>query len=202
MTKVTIMGGAVYALVGSLTLYGMMVAGLYMLQDSMIFPRAAAAVPVHPRPAGAIGLDFVAAHKHRVFGNLVPAGKASRGLLIGFGGNAWNADDLTSFLARRLSDIDIAAFHYRGYAPSEGEPSEAALFEDALHIYDILVESRRPAKIVVAGFSLGSGVAAYLAAHRPLDGTHPRHPFRLDRGDRCLTLPMGTGEAPSAASLS
>ena len=37
----------------------------------------------------------------------------------------------------------------------------------------------RPARIVAVGFSIGSGVAACLAAHRPLDGADPGHPVRF-----------------------
>jgi len=135
------------------------------------------------------------------------------GLLIGFGGNAWNADDLAAYLARRLADLDVVAFHYRGYAPSQGTPGEAAFFADALIIHDRLAERLRPERVLAAGFSLGSGVVAYLAAQRPLDGAllvtpfdsieavaasryfwapvRPllRHPFRSDEYLRGLDLP-------------
>ena len=57
--------------------------------------------------------------------------------------------------------------NYRGFGGSSGSPSESALFQDALNIYDALAE--RYEQIAVVGRSLGSGVAMYLAAERPVD---------------------------------
>jgi hypothetical protein len=34
--------------------------------------------------------------------------------------------------------LDVALFHYRGYAPSEGRPGEAALAADAIAALDHL----------------------------------------------------------------
>jgi pimeloyl-ACP methyl ester carboxylesterase len=56
--------------------------------------------------------------------------------------------------------------HYRGYGGSSGEPSEAALFADALALFDKLRSEHQ--NIVVVGRSLGSGVAVYLASQRPV----------------------------------
>jgi pimeloyl-ACP methyl ester carboxylesterase len=164
-------------LIGAVALYGMAVGGLYLLQDSMIFPRAAATRPIYPLPPGHERLTLTTATGERLEGVLVPARTQTRGLLLGFPGNAWNAEDCVTFLARRLPELDIAVFHYRGYEPSEGEPSEAALFADALLIHDRLQERLEPRRILAAGFSLGSGVAAYLAAHRTLDGLILVTPF-------------------------
>jgi pimeloyl-ACP methyl ester carboxylesterase len=60
--------------------------------------------------------------------------------------------------------------NYRGYGMSEGKPGEEAIFRDALAIYDAFakrddVDAKR---VAVMGVSLGSGVATYLAAHRPV----------------------------------
>lgn len=203
----------VYPLLGGVLLYGLAVGGLYMVQDGLLFPRSIAERPTLPAPAGAERLELEAAGGERLIGRLVPARKPSRGLLIGFGGNAWNADDVAAYLARRFADLDVVAFHYRGYAPSEGAPGEAAFFADALLIHDRMVEQLRPERVIGAGFSLGSGVVAYLAAQRRLDGlllvtpfdsieavaasryfwapVRPllRHPFRSDQHLRGLDVP-------------
>jgi len=86
--------------------------------------------------------------------------------LIYFGGNA---DDATQFLlhVKELQGYDVLAFNYRGYGGSTGTPSEQALFEDALKIYDTYAKGR---KVVLIGRSLGSGVATYLASQRVVDG--------------------------------
>lgn len=162
---------------GGALLYGLAVAGLYLMQDGMIFPRAVADRPAYPLPAGAERLQLATADGALLAGSLLRSGHAGAPLLLGFPGNAWNADDLMVFLAHRLQGVDIAVFHYRGYAPSQGEPSEAALHADALLIHDTLVAQLRPRQVVGVGFSLGSAVAARLAAQRPLAGLVLFTPF-------------------------
>jgi pimeloyl-ACP methyl ester carboxylesterase len=154
------------------------VAALFVAQEALIFPRHMVRPAPDPLPAGAERLELTTGEGHRLVGNLVRARPTpGRGLLIGFAGNAWNADDFTLFLARRLPDLDVAAFHYRGYAPSEGRPGEAALRTDALAVHDHLAARLRPARVLAAGFSLGSGVAAALARERSVDGLLLVTPF-------------------------
>jgi pimeloyl-ACP methyl ester carboxylesterase len=164
-------------LVGGAAAYALVVGSLYLMQEGLIFPRSIAGIASYPLPAHAERLELRTAEGLRLVGNLVRAQGPSRGLLLGFGGNAWNGDDLTVFLARRLHDVDIAVFHYRGYRPSEGEPSEAALYADALLVHDRLVEMLRPDRVFAVGLSLGTAVAAYLAAQRPLAGLILVTPF-------------------------
>jgi uncharacterized protein len=171
----------------ALAVYGASLAALFAAQEALIFPRHMVRPADDPLPPGSERLELATPEGHRLVGNLVPAraGRgAGRGLVIGFAGNAWNADDFTTFLARRLpADLDLAAFHYRGYAPSGGRPGEAALRADALAVHDHLTARLRPARVIVAGFSLGSGVAAALARDladrggRRLDGLLLVTPF-------------------------
>ena len=83
-------------------------------------------------------------------------------LLIYFGGNS---DDATNFLEiiKDIKGFDAVAFNYRGNALSKGTPSEKALYEDALAIYDKFAKNK---EIYIIGRSLGSGVATYLASKR------------------------------------
>jgi pimeloyl-ACP methyl ester carboxylesterase len=83
-------------------------------------------------------------------------------LLLYFGGNA---DDATAFAlhVKELKGYEILSFNYRGFGNSGGKPSEKALFEDALKIYDTYAKGR---KVVLVGRSLGSGVATYVASKR------------------------------------
>lgn len=164
-------------LIGGAAAYGLAVAALYFLQDSLIFPRGAASAATFALPDRAERITLRAADGERLVGALVPARGRSRGLILGFGGNAWNADDLVTFLARRLGDHDVVVFHYRGYPPSEGRPGEAALYADALLVHDWAVRRLAPRRVVAVGLSLGSAVAAHLAAHRPLDGLVLVTPF-------------------------
>jgi len=96
-------------------------------------------------------------------------GPGRKPLLIYFGGNA---EDL-SFLpyrSDRVAGWSLLMVNYRGYGLSEGEPGQKALFEDALLIHDTFArrDDVDAARVAVMGRSLGSGVAAYLAAQRPV----------------------------------
>ena len=64
---------------------------------------------------------------------------------------------------------DVFLFDYRGYGKSDGEvESEGQLLADADKVYDYVKGFYPEEKIVVLGYSLGSGMATYLAAnHEP-----------------------------------
>lgn len=200
--------------IGGIAAYGALVGGLYLFQEGMIFPRTAARVPQYRLPAHSERLELRNPEGFRLVGNLVRATGPRRGLVLGFTGNAWNADDCTTYLAQRLWDFDVAVFHYRGYEPSEGEPSEAALFADAEFLHDTLDHGLEPERVYAVGMSLGSGVAARLASVRRLDGLvlvtpfdsieavartrYPfapvrwllKHPFRSDRHLEGVDVPV------------
>ena len=165
------------ALLALALLYAAVTLLLWRAQERMIFPRAYVRAPAYPLPEGNRRLTLTTTDGFHLVGNHVPARRPARTLLLGFAGNAWNADDFTVFLAHRLDDVEIVVFHYRGYAPSEGEPGEAALVADALAIYDRTVATKAPARVIVAGFSIGSGVAAALARSRAIDGLVLFTPF-------------------------
>ena len=74
-------------------------------------------------------------------------------------------------------DLHVAVFHYRGYGPSTGRPSEAALLADALAIHDDLRARLQPQRIYAIGISLGSAVAACLSQQRALAGVLLITPF-------------------------
>lgn len=84
--------------------------------------------------------------------------------LIYFGGNAEDVSRTLAELADAFPEHALYLPHYRGYGGSEGAPSEAALFADALALHEHIVQSH--AQIEVVGRSLGSGIAVYLASQR------------------------------------
>jgi len=86
--------------------------------------------------------------------------------LIYFGGNAEDVGYSLPGLAAAFPDHAIHLLHYRGYGGSSGTPSEAALFADALALFDRVQAGHRD--ITVVGRSLGSGVAVHLASQRPV----------------------------------
>ena len=86
--------------------------------------------------------------------------------LLYFGGNAEDVSGSLPDLSTAFPDHAIYLLHYRGYGGSSGKPSEAALFADALALFDKIRAEHQ--NIVVVGRSLGSGVALYLASQRPV----------------------------------
>lgn len=91
-------------------------------------------------------------------------GGTGRNAIIYFGGNAEDVSNNIPDYASWLPDFTVYFVNYRGYGGSSGSPSEAALYEDALNVYDALANKYQ--SIMVVGRSLGSSVAMYLAAAR------------------------------------
>src|SRR5690606_550076 len=87
--------------------------------------------------------------------------------LIYFGGNAEDVDYNVEPFAEIFPAYTVYLVKYRGYGGSSGKPSEQAFYADALHIADTLAQKH--SAISVIGRSLGSAVATYLAANRPVD---------------------------------
>lgn len=153
---------------------------LYFAQSRLLFPTWLVG---HggPLPPGAERLAFDAPDGTRLQGVHLPApqdrGQGSGTLILSFAGNATNAQDLAMRLRSAFPEHPIVAFHYRGYAPSGGTAGAEAMAEDAPLAYDFVVARYRPQRVVALGVSLGSGVAAQLAARRPLSGVILVIPF-------------------------
>ena len=170
----------VHITLGLAALYAAIVSVMYFAQTWLLFPTALARAAWVQLPASAQHLKLGTPDGQNLVGMRIPSsgGETKRApTLLGFGGNAWNAGTMASMLRTLLPERDIVAFHYRGYAPSGGRPSAVALLLDSLVIFDDLRKAQANQPIVVIGFSIGSGVAAYLARHRPVAGLILVTPF-------------------------
>ncbi|ABV36881.1 conserved hypothetical protein [Shewanella sediminis HAW-EB3] len=101
----------------------------------------------------------------RLSGWVVNEGRAKA--LLYYGGNAENIEYNITFFKDNLPDYTIYLIAYRGYGDSTGEPTEAHLYSDALHIFDQVTAEH--SQLSLLGRSLGSGVATYVATHREVD---------------------------------
>lgn len=130
-------------------------------------------------PPRAERLELESTEGHQLVGIHIPSDRprSERTLILGFGGNAWNAQDVAEYLHELFPGEEVVAFHYRGYAPSKGSPSAEALVADAPLIYDAVVDRLKPRRVIAVGFSIGSGVAALLGEARSLDGLILVTPF-------------------------
>lgn len=148
-------------------------------QADIIFPTHAVSPP-GPMPNGTERLELETPDGHRLHGVHIPPASgepAERLLVLGFAGNAWNSADAAAYLHDIYPEAHVVAFHYRGYAPSTGSPSAEALRADAPLVLAEAQRRVKPKRSVLVGFSIGSGVAASLAAHKDVDGLILVTPF-------------------------
>ena len=99
---------------------------------------------------------------------------------LAFHGNAGNiADRSEVYKFLKGIPVNVLAVEYRGYGKSEGVPSEEGLYVDADSAFDYLVNSRgiSAREIISYGQSLGTSVAAHLAAKRSVGGVVLEAPF-------------------------
>jgi fermentation-respiration switch protein FrsA (DUF1100 family) len=143
---------------------------LYLAQRSFIFP-----IPQRVRTApDAAG--FAEAEEHvlntadseKVIVWHVPAGPG-HAVVIYFPGNGDTlAGSVGRFRSITSDGTGLVALSYRGYAGSSGQPSEQGLLEDAAAAYAFASARYGAERMVVWGFSLGSGVAVAVAATQPV----------------------------------
>ena len=160
--------------------YVVIVALMYFAQTWLIFPTGLAELSRPELPPSAGRLELTTSDGIRLLGvRLAPPSVRAerRPILLGFPGNAWNAEAMAVTLHQLLPEFEIVVFHYRGYRPSGGRPSAKALLVDSLVIFDHLQKELGPRQVVAVGVSVGSPVAAYLAKHRSLAGLVLVTPF-------------------------
>lgn len=158
--------------------YGLICSVLYLAQRHFLY---------HPQPArispAAVGLPAAeeiilttSDGEQLVAWHVAP--RPGKAVVIFFHGNA-------DFLVRRVSRFaqltadgtGLVAVSYRGYGGSTGRPSEPGLHRDAAAAYAFAVARYPAERIVVWGFSLGTGPAVTLAVERPLGKLVLESPF-------------------------
>jgi len=96
--------------------------------------------------------------------------------IVFFGGNATSLVASQAFVESMAPHgWGLAAFAYRGYDGSGGQPRESALEADAVRVVEhVLAAGAIPARrVVLVGYSLGTGIAAATAAALETRGTPP-----------------------------
>ncbi len=95
-----------------------------------------------------------------------PAAVPDAPTVLFFHGQSGNLGDRADRLREILnSGYGLLAPSYRGFPGSEGEPSELALISDGVQLFDRL--TGKGEAVVLHGQSLGTGIAAAVAAERP-----------------------------------
>jgi uncharacterized protein len=91
--------------------------------------------------------------------------KEPKGVILYFHGNRDNLQrwgNISSELTRY--NYDVFVVDYRGYGKSRGNRTEETINSDALFCYNYIKNNYAPKEIIIYGRSLGTGVAACLAA--------------------------------------
>ncbi len=83
------------------------------------------------------------------------------------------------FQTYALHGYGVAAYDYEGYGQSSGKPSEANAIRDIERVYRYLTEEigTPPERIVIVGFSVGSGPSCYLAEQQDAAALVLQAPF-------------------------
>jgi len=120
----------------------------------------------------------------------VPA-QAGRFVILYFHGNG----DVLALRVPRLREIfadgtGLVALSYRGYAGSTGQPTEQGLHADAAAAYAFAAARYEPERIVVWGFSLGTGPAVALASNRPIGKLILEAPYTSTADVAAAALPF------------
>jgi uncharacterized protein len=130
------------------------------------YPEGRLAGDWHPRNLAVQDIWLTSSDGTKLHAWWIPNEKA-KFTFLAFHGNAGNITDrapIYEFL--RNAPGNVVALEYRGYGQSEGKPTEQGLYRDAGAAYDYLVNVKHidPKTIISFGQSLGTAIAANLAA--------------------------------------
>ena len=161
-----------------LFVYAGLAAMLYFSQRSMMyFPETIHTSPAQAGLPEAEEISLTSADGVRLVGWHV-APRDGKPVILYFHGNGGALRYRVERFHKLIREgLGLVAVEYRGYAGSEGSPSEAGLFADAEAAYAFAAGRYRPEQIVLWGESLGSGVAVYLAAEKPVGRVILEAPF-------------------------
>ncbi|MFA5963148.1 MAG: alpha/beta fold hydrolase [Sphingomonas sp.] len=150
-------------------LYVAVLAGLYMKQRNLIYPGAGGHRGL---VASEVGFDQVmlATDDGLHLRALYRTPKAGMPTLLMFHGNGESVAGSAAAMRPLIADgYGMLLSEYRGFGGNPGQPDEQGLYRDARAAWGWLhAKGVSPGRIVLVGYSLGSGVAAQLALeHRP-----------------------------------
>lgn len=154
--------------------------------------------PPYPETNGVQRVDYRAADGQPLLGYVVGDPASATGVVLAFHGNADLAAWQIPWAETVMSNTGYAVFlaEYRGYMGLPGRPTYKGIRLDAHAAHDYVTKSLRidAKRIVVFGHSLGSAVAAELAAERPPRALLLQSPFTSshDLARRMITLPIAT----------
>lgn len=143
-------------------------AGCQSLENRLVF-HPAQADSTAPLPAHTEDVDLCTADGTKVHARWYPHPNGN-GVLLYCHGNAGNLEQRDGLMRQFAASLgrSVLIFDYPGFGRSDGKPSEAGCYASAEMAFDWLTRRGIPEdRIVIAGESLGGGVAVELACKRP-----------------------------------
>lgn len=152
-----------------LFLYGMVCLGLFIAQRRMIYFPDQSRIDLHARAFPVVAVDVKTADGVDLRGWYLPP-QDGQGVVVLFHGNAGNAAGRLFKAAPALqAGMGYLLAEYRGYGGNAGKPSEQGLYADGRAFVRWLIDGQGfdEGNIILAGESLGTGVATKLATEFP-----------------------------------
>lgn len=148
-------------------------AGCLAVENRLLYYPAPATEDVAQLPAPLQDVTLALADGAKIHARWAPNPR-SNGAILFCHGNAGNLEQRGRLVKEMFDALgeSILIFDYPGYGRSDGKPSEAGCYASADAAYDWLtrVQKVAPERIVIAGESLGGGVAVDLASRVPVGG--------------------------------
>jgi uncharacterized protein len=139
---------------------------IYFNQEAMIFFPNKLSKNYSFKFEGEYNEINVKAKDGKLLNGLLFHADSTKGLIFYLHGNGGAIDSWGEIAATYTSrHYDVFFLDYRGYGKSEGEiNSQKEVYDDAQSAYDVMKLKYSEDKIIVLGYSIGTGLAAYIAS--------------------------------------
>ncbi|NLV46783.1 MAG: alpha/beta hydrolase [Candidatus Hydrogenedentes bacterium] len=147
-------------------LYLVLLAGLWAMQERLMFGRADTEIREMPDARGWTYEDvWCDVDGEKTHGWWIPLENARGTILFAHGSGRNISGYLEDVALYREAGFSVLLYDYGGYGASGGAASEARCYADARAMWDYLVDVRKMSadRIVLAGSSMGGGVTLGLA---------------------------------------
>lgn len=152
-----------------LAVYAGLLAMLVMFESKLVYPVPPRST-VENVPADVESVRFESADGTKIHGWFQQRPSAGQALIY-FHGNGEDVDGCWDEIAELAESLEVSAFvfDYRGYGLSEGKPHQVGIVADGIAAMQWVTQKTGlpPGQIILVGRSIGSGVAAQVAAVHP-----------------------------------
>lgn len=147
-------------------LYGLFCGGFYLLQEKLIFYPEKLDKNYSFHFKQNVEELNIKMHDGLLLNSLLFKADSTKGVIIFLHGNAGALDtwgQLAPFYTGQ--NYDILFFDYRGFGKSDGKiENQSQLFRDVQTVYDTIKAKYSEDRITIIGYSIGTGLATYLAS--------------------------------------